>query len=261
MIRNLIYGTWRGVWDNNLNKETNINKESCFKLLETAYASGIRIYDTSEFYGNGYAETILGTYSANNWPRESYEIISKIQGDRSPDQIEYYLRKSLERLNVECLDCYMLHWFTEYTDVKSTLHTFLDLKEKGYIRKIGICNCTYKQLRYCYQILANQLDSVQLEYNFVQRNNGKIPFVQDIILPFCHQKGIDFLAYNPFAPILAQKPEEIIKLSDKYNKSSCQLAIKWLLYQKVKVLIGTSNVEHLVQDVDINFDISEWKPL
>ena len=78
--------------------------------LEAA-ENGIRYFDTAEGYSDGRSETQLGM-ALNALPEEKRQhllIGSKIQPDHCSD-VRHYVEKTLERLEIDCIDLMMVHW-------------------------------------------------------------------------------------------------------------------------------------------------------
>ena len=113
--------------------------------LQRAYDLGINFYDTSDVYGHGHSERLIGQTLGH--VRERVIIATKVgflggdgPQDFSPRHIRRSLESSLERLQTDYIDLYQLH--SPLLDVlaedESILRTLRDLKEEGKIRVFGI---------------------------------------------------------------------------------------------------------------------------
>ena len=253
------YGTWSGIWGRKsppLNFEHSKNKG--ISLLNRAISDGVNIIDTASMYGNGFSESIIGKV-ISNYKRENLFISTKVKGtDLEYKSIIKSTEESLNRLNTEYIDVLFAHWYNPRIPLHETLSAFSTLKEQGKIRNIGISNFNFASIKEAQKILGKELYAVQLEYNIMKRNNGNVPNVESQILPFCKNNGIFFFAYNPLDMVVNMKNISntvLPKMANKYNKTVAQLAINWLLKKDVHPIIGTSNLTHLLENLDSEFKI------
>jgi aryl-alcohol dehydrogenase-like predicted oxidoreductase len=117
-------------------------------MIDFAFESGVRLFDTSPAYGNGEAERRLGD-ALVRMPR--YEcIISTKAGitssgltrrirDFSPDAIRRSIDASLKRLRVAHIDWLLLHGPAPHELTDQLLKTLIDLKYSGIITSLGVC--------------------------------------------------------------------------------------------------------------------------
>ncbi len=123
-------------------------------MIFSAVENGCRGFDTSPSNGT---ENMLGKSldvckEKYGLSREDYFISDKIDGIqiyKSKGKIEEYVLQSIEKLKSEYLDLVLIHWpFTKYFD--TTWNSLVELKDKGVIRNIGLCNVTgskYEELQ------------------------------------------------------------------------------------------------------------------
>jgi aryl-alcohol dehydrogenase-like predicted oxidoreductase len=129
-ITRTAYGTWNGGRFMHFGEP--LSEERFIAVLQHAYHSGIRTFMTSDVYGNGAADTLLGK-ALQGIPRDSYSLVGMIghdfyKGERAgskgfprftdpglrgrgdyADYIEMATAKSLERCGTDHFDCLMLH--------------------------------------------------------------------------------------------------------------------------------------------------------
>ncbi len=195
----------------------------------------------------------------------------------SPDSIKREVELSLTRLGTDYIDIYMTHWPSIppfETPIADTVACLMELKESGVIRGIGAANVTPDQVK---QYLdAGGLDIVQMRYGILDRT------VEAELMPLCIDNGITVQAYSPLEMgILAGavprgyvpptgsaragkkwfEPKNLDKALDmldawaplrkKYDCSSADLAIGWILAQNenVCVLSGCTTPEELSSNV------------
>lgn len=125
------------------NKVGKLRREEVFDILNTAINAGICMIDTASIYGE--AEELLGQYlSEHKDTCRDIRIITKqcetING-KTFDQIEGEIRKeleqSLQRLQCDSLDGYLLHLYREI-DNKDTMAVLQKLKEEGIVKNVGV---------------------------------------------------------------------------------------------------------------------------
>jgi aryl-alcohol dehydrogenase-like predicted oxidoreductase len=139
------YGTWPlgGIFNGSLSYGK-VNDEDSIQALLKAYNMGVNVYDTSDFYGFGHVESLLGKVFENN--RNNIYIITKGgmttndgQQNFEVDYITKTFMSSLNRLKTNYVDVYMLHSPKSSMLKESNLVDHLkSLKNDGLIKKIGI---------------------------------------------------------------------------------------------------------------------------
>ena len=106
-------------------------------LIRRALEIGYRAFDTAEMYGHGGAEEVLG--EAVRDCREEVFLTSKVSPSLSSyEEIIESCDKSLERLQTDHLDMYLLHWGTYRNSPEEVLEAFSDLKDDGKILDFGV---------------------------------------------------------------------------------------------------------------------------
>ncbi len=164
-------------------------------LLVAIFEAGVNYVDSSESYGRGQAERIIGR-ALQNRDRESVFITTKLPlgRDRTKESYLDRARKCLERLQTEYIDCLMMHGPSRTEDLKTEgFHAAIqELKTEGRVRFCGLSNHgsqwgdvpeTMEQV-----LLAaaedGRFDVMLLVYNFIQREMGSN------VLKACREKNI-----------------------------------------------------------------------
>lgn len=167
----------------------------CYKIfgrelvcaVDAAIKSGYRYIDTASFYKN---EKDVGLALKNSQiPREKLFIVSKIWPTEFSDPAAA-LERSLENLNLEYLDAFLLHW--PGLDEKLRLRAFeflLEAQQRGKIIMPGVSNflkCHLDELHRHFQLwpILNQIEAH--------------PFFQQADLcSFCKEQGIQIISWSP----------------------------------------------------------------
>lgn len=172
--------------------------------IEHAVASGINWIDTAAIYGLGHSEEVVGRALKNIAAADRPYVFTKCSlvwnEDREishvlkADSIRAEVDKSLQRLGVDAIDLYQIHWpqFTPDSpddDIEEAWTTVKEIKDAGKARWIGVSNFNAAQLERIRQIAP--VTSLQPPYSAVRRD------IEDEILPYCEANNIGTIVYSP----------------------------------------------------------------
>lgn len=156
--------------------------------IQAALEAGVNFFDTASAYGDGASERLLGR--AIKGQRDAVVIASKVHPKMmTPEKIAQDCEKSLERLGIDHLDLYQLHWATREVPMEDCWDAMLRLRQQGKTRYVGVCNLASGDLADVSRIEPPVTN--QLPYSLLWR------MLEDEILPVCRQHKIDVLAYSP----------------------------------------------------------------
>ena len=213
-------------------------------LVKEAIDLGVNFFDTAEIYSGGHSEKILG--GAIHGKRDKVIIASKFSPEHSSrKKIIQALDGSLKRLRSDYIDLYQVHWPNLSIPLEETISTLEAQLKKGKIRLIGISNFSLLRIKEAIKTLRfSHLSSIQNEYNFSERS------AERDILPFCVNKKITFIAYNPLSSGFPLKNKNqsrfLARLAKKYGRTEAQIVLNWLISKKNVVAIpGTTSSKHL----------------
>jgi aryl-alcohol dehydrogenase-like predicted oxidoreductase len=159
-------------------------------------AAGVRFFDTAEIYGWGSSERVVGSLVRSE--PERVVIASKyapLPNRFSARSVSRALEASLERLGMESLDLYQVHFPFSWLGVEGLMGALADAVAAGKIRYVGVSNYSAAQMRRAHEALARRgvpLVSNQVEYSLVRRDperNG--------VLAACRELEITLIAYSP----------------------------------------------------------------
>lgn len=142
--------------------------ENAQYLLDMAYAYGINAFDCARGYGN--AEVVLGKWMKERQNREDVVILSKCGNTNengevcvNKEVIERELKESLERLQTEYIDIYLLHRDDLLTPVGEIIETLNRAKKQGKIKVFGVSNWTNERIQEANQYAhSHALDGIQV---------------------------------------------------------------------------------------------------
>ena len=187
----------------------NLDEEQGKDVVRKAIDNGITLIDTAFIYGPKRSEELVGEV-VKEYPREKVRIATKgshvikdnddVVQNNQPDYLKQQVEESLERLQVDYIDLYYIHFPDEDTPKDEAVAALQELKKEGKIKAIGVSNFTLDQLKEANK--DGYVDVVQLEYNLLHRENEEV-------MKYAAENDITFVPYFPLASgILAGKYEE-----------------------------------------------------
>jgi diketogulonate reductase-like aldo/keto reductase len=220
---------------------------------------GLTFIDTAEIYGDGNSEIIVG--KAIRGRREKVFLATKFSPENSSyKSVLFSLENSLRRLQTDYVDLYQAHWPNPSISIEETMTALAQLKTEGKIKNIGLSNFSKREFLQAQEYLEDSIiTSNQVEFNLVDR------FAEQELLPFLQLNGSALIAYSPLdkGRNAAGDPraEVLSKLSRKYEKTTSQIALSWLISQNsVLAIPGSSNPKHLEENamaMDITLEKSD----
>jgi aryl-alcohol dehydrogenase-like predicted oxidoreductase len=184
-----------------------VEREQTEACTKAAFEAGITLFDTSNIYGQGTAETAWGEVLPT-YPRESYVLATKVffpmsekDSGLSREQIHKQLDASLERLRTDYVDLYQCHRPDPETPIEETMEALTEVCEAGKVRQIGFSEWTVEQIEAGLEVPgARKWVSSQPQYNAIWR----APEAE--LIPFCAEHGISQIVWSPLAQgVLAGK--------------------------------------------------------
>jgi len=167
-------------------------------VIHHALDLGINILDSSDMYGWGHNEELLGR--ALKGRRDQVVLTTKfgqVQSadgkgnlvDGSPAYIRRACDASLKRLGVDVIDVYYQHRVDPKVPIEDTVGAMSRLVEQGKARYLGLSEAAPATIRRAHAV--HRLSAVQSEYSLLYRNPA------EETLPTCRELGISFVAYSP----------------------------------------------------------------
>jgi aryl-alcohol dehydrogenase-like predicted oxidoreductase len=168
------------------------------EAFRTSLAAGVNLVDTAEVYGMGRSEHLLGNFIKNT--TQSVIVATKffpIPYRFTKESVVRALRGSLERLGLERVDLYQLHWPSPLVPIETYVEGLALVFQAGLARSVGISNYNMEQMERASNCLAKHaipLASNQVEYNLLDRNAERSG-----LFDRCREMGIRLIAYSPLA--------------------------------------------------------------
>lgn len=236
-----------------------IDNDKVVDVIKTAVKLGYRHIDTAQAYEN--EEGVGLGIKKCGIPREELFITTKIRAEyKNYEDAKKSIDESLTKLGLDYLDLMIIHAPQPWVEFRETDNKYYeenlevwraleDSYKEGKIKSIGVSNFHNDDLQ-------NILDNCEIKpmVNQVLSHIGQTPF--DII-DYCKKNDIVVEAYSPIAHGEAGRIEEVNKLAEKYNKTFAQICLKYQLQLGLVVLPKASSVEHLSNNFDLDFVISD----
>lgn len=200
-----------GVWqvpDDDAEAAVRIALESGYRLVDTA-----RIYDNEVGVGRGLA--------GSGVPREDLFVTTKVwNSDHGVERTLAACRASLDRLGLEHLDLYLIHWPSPKRDrYVDTWRALLRLQEEGLVRSVGVSNFTQAHIERLVAEtgVAPVVNQVELHPRFPQAD----------LRAFHAANGILTEAWSPLAQGELLAHPTVVGLADKHGVSPAQVVLRW----------------------------------
>ncbi len=204
---------------------------------------GVTLIDTAEMYGNGGAEEVVAQAIAGQ--RDRIFLVSKVYPhNASRDGVPAACERSLQRLKVDCIDLYLLHWRGSHP-LAETVAAFEKLKEAGKIRYWGVSNFDANDMQELMRLKAGGACATnQVLYNPDTRG------IEYDLLPWCVQHHIPVMAYSPVGQggrlLRSAALREVAK---RHDATPAQIAIAWgLRHPHVISIPKAVDPEHVRQN-------------
>ncbi len=214
----------------------------CVNSVKSAISLGFRKIDTAHMYGN---EVEVGRgVRESGVPREEIFVATKIYPNQYSDP-EKAIEECINKLNIGYVDLMLLH-HPGANDVKAykAMEKFV---KAGKIRSLGVS---------CYYIkeIDEFIDKVDIKPVLVQ--NEVHPYYQDLeVVPHIQSLGIALEAWYPLGGRGHQKEllsdPVLTEIAQKHGKSVAQVILRWDLQRGVVVIPGSSNPEHMKENISI----------
>lgn len=218
--------------------------------VHEALRLGYRLIDTAEMYGDGGAERIVGAalgraVAEGLLRREEAFIVSKVfPHNASRRGVEAACARSLQRLGLDVIDLYLLHWRGEHP-LAETVAGFEALRRQGRIRHWGVSNFDVKDLAELQAVdEGGRCASNQIWYSAGHRG------AEFALLPAIQAQGLPAMAYSPIDQSALARHPRLIELAAERGLTAATLALAWVV-RSGRVLAVAKSVrdDHLRQNL------------
>lgn len=260
-----------------------LKEDDSRKIIKKALDLGINFFDTANIYSLGESERILGRALKDYAEREKIVVASKVffgihDGPNSTGlsrkSILYEIDQTLERLQMDYIDLYIIHRWDYTTPIEETMEALHDVVKSGKVRYIGASAMYTWQFQKAQYVAEKngwtKFVSMQNHYNLIYREEERE------MIPLCEDQNIAVTPYSPLASgrlardwslktkrgetdqiqkskygsteeVDRKVVERLVDLSERRNIPRSQLALAWLLHKKqvIAPIIGATKEKYL----------------
>lgn len=200
---------------------------------------GLKLIDTAEMYGDGRAETLVG--DAIRGRRDEVFIVTKVYPHRaSRREMPRACHESLQRLGIETIDLYLLHW-PGSVPLEETVQAFESLQREGKIRHWGVSNVDLRMMKTLWALPGGPaVQTNQVLYHLAERG------IEWDLLPWLRERHVPVMAYSPVDEGRLVRHPGLAAFARQHAMTPAQAALAWLLAQEGVIAIPkTSRADRL----------------
>lgn len=174
------------------------DRQESIATIHAALDAGITLLDTSDFYGMGHNEMLIGE-AVKGIARNTFQVSVKfgamrdpaggwLRYDARPAAVKNFLAYSLQRLGLDYIDIYRPSRLDPDVLIEDTVGAIADMVKAGYVRHIGLSEMGAETIRRAASV--HPISDLQIEYSLISRG------IEDDILPTVRELGIGVTAYG-----------------------------------------------------------------
>jgi 2,5-diketo-D-gluconate reductase A len=220
-----------------------LSEDDTERAVSAALQAGYRLIDTASAYGN---EAALGrAIAASGIPRDELFISTKVAtADQGYTASKEAFAASLERLGLDYVDMYMIHWpaaqLGKYIDTYGAMQK---IQQEGQIRSIGVCNFLEEHLGTISDLTYTNpvVNQIELHPLLNQAESRAIHADRGIVTEAYSPLGVGKLLDNP----------TLASIAEAHGKSPAQVAIRWSIQLGNIVIPRSSNPARIKENIDV----------
>lgn len=225
------------------------NKEA-EKIVETALSVGYRHIDTAMYYHN--EEAVGKAIKKSGIPRGDIFVTTKMwNADQRSGKVQEAFEASLEKLGLDYIDLYLIHWPVEGKFV-DTWKKFEEIYKSGKVKAIGVSNFLPRHLDELLKAatVTPAVNQIELHPYLIQQET----------LDYCKKAEIQVEAWSQFAANQTGLFDEQIltDIAKSHSKSPAQVILRWDYQRGVVTIPKSANKERMKQNLDIfDFELTD----
>lgn len=226
-----------------------VNPDECERCVSDAIEVGYRLIDTAQAYKN---EEGVGRAVANSGiSRKDFFLVTKVWiSNAGYEKAKQSIDKSLEKLKTDYIDLVLIH--QPFGDYYGTYRLLEEYYEKGIIKSIGVSNFYADR----FIDIANFVKHIPM----VNQMETHVFLQQQKLHKILKENKCQLMSWGPFAEgknnLFTNKT--LLNIGKKYNKTSAQVALRYLLEQNIVVIPKTVNKDRMVENINVfDFELSD----
>ena len=205
---------------------------------------GYRHIDTAQAYGN--EESVGRALRASGVPREEVFITTKFFPAQKDPESE--AQRSLERLGVEALDLYIIHW--PQGGPTWAWPGMERARERGYARSIGVSNWSVGELDELISVAETPPVVNQVQFSPFEHRRK--------LLAACEERNVALEAYSPLGTGRHLSDERVREIAERVGRTPAQVLLRWCVQRELVVIPKSTHRERIAENAEIfDFTLSE----
>lgn len=226
-----------GVWQIPNGRETE-------NAVRWALELGYRHIDTAQAYGN--EESVGRAVRDSDVPREQIFLTTKFFPAAKDPAAE--AEGSLERLGVDYLDLYIIHW--PQSGPIWAWPGMEQAQERGYARSIGVSNFSVQELDQVLALATSRPVVNQVQFSAFEYRRG--------LLEACEERAVALEAYSPLGTGAHLHDEAVAQVAERSGHTPAQVLLRWCLQRGTIVLSKSTHRERLKENAEVfDFELSD----
>ncbi len=217
------------------------NGPECENAVRWALELGYRHVDTAQAYGN--EESVGRALHDSGVPREEVFVTTKFNPSREDAEAE--AERSLERLGVDQVDLYIIHWpqggpTWAWSGMERAL-------EGGYARSIGVSNFGVSELDEVLSVAETPPVVNQVQFSPFKHRRS--------LLEACEERGVALEAYSPLGTGRHLSDERVRQIANRAGRTPAQVLLRWAVQRDLVVVAKSTHRERIEENAQI-FDFT-----
>ena len=220
------------------------NGPECVNAVRWALELGYRHVDTAQLYGN--EESVGRGLRESGVAREDVFITTKFLPTRRDAESE--AQQSLERLGVDQVDLYLVHWSQRLRN--RAWPAMQRARERGYARSIGVSNYGVGELDDLLSVAEIPPVVIQVQFSpFAYRRK---------LLAACEQRNVTLEAYSPLGTGRHLSDRRVRKIAERVRRTPAQVLLRWCVQRDLVVIPKSTHRDRIEQNAQIfDFTLAE----
>lgn len=226
-----------------------VDPDECERCVSDAIEAGYRLIDTAQIYKN--EEGVGRAVAKSGISRKDFFLVTKVWiSNAGYEKAKESISISLDKLKTDYIDLVLIH--QPFGDYYGTYRLLEEYYEKGIIKSIGVSNF--------YADRFIDIASFVKHIPMVNQMETHVFLQQQKLHKILKENKCQLMSWGPFAEGKNNlfTNETLLNIGKKYNKTSAQVALRYLLEQNIVVIPKTVNKDRMVENINVfDFELSD----